>query len=208
MPIFNKFSISTILILLSVIFTIIWYINPEFISEWSINNFYLNKWDFFHWLIQFFTGTFIHWWIMHIFMNTIFIYYFWNILEIILWKTKYIIFFVLFIIFNWIVLSYLQPNAYTIWISWFAMTIITYYTLELKSLKNPDYKWWITAIIINLGIWFYPWISLYWHLNWVIFWMIFYYLTNDFFKRQMIWLFKYLKIDKNSNLEWLTIKKD
>ena len=204
----KKFSISNIFIIISIIFTIIWYFNDSFIFEWSINNFYLEKWNYLHFIIQFFTGNFIHAWIMHIFMNAVFIYYFWNILEIMLWKTKFLIFFISFAIFNWIILSYLQPNAYTIWISWFAMAIITYYTLELKALKNPDYKWWITAIIINLAVWFHPWISFYWHLNWVIFWIIFYYLTNDFFKRQMIWLFNFITFSKKESIWTFSVKKD
>jgi len=198
MPIFNKATFSNILILISVIFTIIWYIFPIFVSEWSINNIYLNSANYSHFILQFFTGTFLHWGLLHFLMNAIFIYYFWNILEIIMWRNKFILFFILSVIFNWILLSYFSPNSYTIWISGFALAIITYYTLELKSLKNPEYKWWITAIIINIWIWFYPWISLYWHLFWVVFWIIFFYLTKDFTKKQLIWLFKYFTKQKST----------
>ena len=195
---FKKATFSNILILISIIFTIVWYLNPEFTSEWSVNNFYLYEENYFHWIVQFFSWTFIHWWIMHLVMNAIFVYYFWNILEIIIWKKKYIIFFILSVIFNWVLLSYFQPYSSTIWISWFALAIITYYTLQLKSLNNIEYKWWITAIIINIAIWFLPWISLYWHLFWVIFWIIFFYLTNDFTKKQLVWLFKYFKSNQST----------
>jgi len=205
----DKLTISNTLIIISIIFTIIWYFLPEFIYEWSINNDYLNSKKYFHFIVQFFTGTFLHSWILHLLMNSVFIYYFWNILEIIMWKKNFIVFFILSVIFNWILLSYLEWNSYTIWISWFVMAIITYYTLELKSLNNPEYKWWITAIIINIWVWFYPWVSLYWHLSWVIFWIIFYYLTNDFFKRQLIWLFKYFKTKNNKEiLSVINTKKD
>ena len=190
----KKFTISNLFILISIVFTAIWYLSSQFITEWWINNFYLKEWNYFHYILQIFSWTFIHGWILHLFMNSIFIYYFWNVVEIILWKTKYIIFFVLFVIFNWIILAYLN-NSNVIGISWFAMAILTYYTLELKKLNNPEYKWWITAIIINLAIWLYPWISMLWHFNWVIFWIIFYFLNNDFLKRQLIWLFKYPKIE-------------
>ncbi len=209
MPKFNKISFSNILILISLIFTIIWYLNLPFINEWSINNTYLNNWNYFHWLLQFITWTFLHGWAMHFLMNSIFVYYFGNILEIIIWKLKYISFFILFVIFNWLILSYVEPYTSTIWISWFALAILTYYTLKLKSINDPEYKWWITAIIINIWIWFYPWISMFWHLNWVIFWIIFFYLTNDFFKRQIVWLFKYLKSDNKIKNYWtLNTKKD
>ena len=208
MPIFNKLTFSNLLILLSVIFTIIWYYNQWFISEWSINNFYLEE-NISHYILQFFTGTFIHGWFMHFFMNSIFIYYFWNILEIIMWRNKFIIFFLTSVLFSWILLSYLNWNSYTIWISWFVLAIITYYTLELKKQNNSEYKWWITAILINIWIGFYPWISLYWHLFWVIFWIIFFYLNNDFFKRQLIWLFNYPKTSTSTeNFSPLNTKKD
>ena len=209
MPKFNKFTISNILILLSVIFTIAWYYSSGFISEWSVNNFYFLENNYFHWIVQFYTWTFIHWWLMHLLMNGIFVYYFWNILEIVMWKNKYIIFFILSVLFNWILLSYFQPYSSTIWISWFALAIITYYTLELKSQNNIEYKWWITAIVINIAIGFYPWVSLYWHLFWVIFWIIFFYLTNDFFKKQLIWLFKYFKTPQSTKgFSPLNTKKD
>jgi hypothetical protein len=208
MPLFNKLTFSNLLILLSAIFTIIWYYNQWFISEWSINNFYLEE-NISHYILQFFTGTFIHGWFMHFFMNSIFIYYFWNILEIIMWRNKFIIFFLTSVLFSWILLSYLNWNSYTIWISWFVLAIITYYTLELKKQNNPEYKWWITAILINIWIGFYPWISLYWHLSWVIFWIIFFYIINDFLKRQLIWLFNYPKTSTaTENFSPLNTKKD
>lgn len=209
MPIFNKLTFSNILIVISIIFTVIWYMFPEFILKWSINNYYLYLWNYFHWIIQFFTGTFLHWGLLHLLMNLIFIYYFWNILEIIMWRNKYILFFILSVIFNGVLLSYFASNSYTIWISGFALAIITYYTLELKALNNPEYKWWVTAIIINIWIWFYPWVSLYWHLFWAIFWIIFFYLNNDFMKKQLVWLFRYNKKDKRKSLSnVLNTKKD
>lgn len=140
-------------------------------------------------------------------MNSIFIYYFWNILEIIIWKKKYLIFFIITTISIWILLTTLTNDA-TIWISWFAMAVLSYFTLELKSKNNPEYKWWITAIIINIWIWFYPWISLYWHLFWAIIWVLFYYITNDFTKKQLVWLYKYVTKNKLNKLNSMNIKKD
>ncbi len=185
----NKHTFSNTLIVISIIFTYIWYLHPWFIEEWSINNNYLRSWEYIHFVIQFFTGTFLHWWIMHLLFNSIFIYYFWNLLEDILWKKKFIIFFVLAVIFNSILLSYFSPHSYTIWISGFVLAVITYYTLELKRLGDYEYRWWITAIVINLAIWFYPGVSFYGHMFWVVFWIIFFYFSNDFTKKQLVWMF-------------------
>lgn len=201
-------TFSNLLILISIIFTIIWYLNYDFIIEWSINRYYLESQKYSHYIIQLFSWTFIHWSIFHLLFNSIFIYYFWNILEIIIWKKKYIVFFITNTLFIWILLTNFTSDI-TIWISWFAMALLTYYTLELKNKNNLEYKWWITALVINLVIWLYPWISLYWHLFWAIYWVIYFYIINDFTKKQLVWLYKYKNLDKNMNsLNWVNIKKD
>lgn len=195
----NKITFSNSLIFISIIFTILWYIFPGFVFEWWINNYSLVEWNSIHWFIQFFSWTFLHWSTLHILMNSIFIYYFWNILELIIWKNKLIIFFILSVTFNWILLSQFAWMQNTIWISWFALSIVTYYTLHLKSLSNIEYKWWITVIVLSVLMGLYPWISFYWHLFWIIFWVIFYYISNDFRLKKLIWLFRYKKVVNNSD---------
>jgi len=188
----NKFSISNLLVLISIIITFISFKFPSILEFW-MNTFYLEQWDYFHYIIQYLLYSFIHWSYLHLFWNILFIYLFWNMVENIITSKKFIIFFIFVTIFNWIWLSIFNPHYNTIWISWFALAILVYYTLELKSLKNPEYKWWITAIIINIWIWFVPWVSLLWHLFWAIAWAIFYYINKDFFFRQKVWLITKIK---------------
>jgi len=183
---YTKSSISNILIVISVIATFLVSINPALYIFW-MNNSFLNQWIYYIYIIQFFTGSFIHAWFVHLFFNSIFIYFFWNIVELIIWRNKFIVFFVFVTIFNWVLLSIFTVWN-TIWISWFCMALITYYTLELKSKNNPEYKWWITAILLNIWIWFIPSISLLWHLFWTIAWVIFYLLNKQYLKRKMVWL--------------------
>jgi membrane associated rhomboid family serine protease len=157
-----------------------------------MNIWFLNIWDYYHYFLQYFTYSFIHWDLFHLLSNSFFIFIFWNMLENIILRKRFIIFFIFITIFNWILLSIFSEYN-VIWISWFALAILTYYTLELKSLKNPDYKWWITAIILSILIWLTPWISLLWHLFWAIWWAIFYYINKDFFFRKKVWLITNLK---------------
>jgi membrane associated rhomboid family serine protease len=178
-----KKSVSNIFILISVLFTVIVYIFPDF-YKFGMNDYFLNNWKYYIYFLQFFTSNFIHGWIFHLFFNWIFIYYFWNQVELILWAKKYVIFFIFNAIFVWIWLTMIEAGN-TVWISWFALAILSYYTLELKDKKIDEYKWWITAIIVNIAIWFYPWVSLFWHLFWVIAGIIFYYLNKNFIKRVM-----------------------
>jgi hypothetical protein len=181
-----KTTISNLLIIISAITTIIAVFIPN-LYIFGMNNNFLNQWLYHIYIIQFFTWTFLHWWFFHLLFNSIFIYYFWNMVEWMIWRKKFIIFFIFTVFFNWIAISLLS-NWNTIWISWFCMALLSYYTLELRSRNNPEYKWWITAIIINVWIWLMPWISLLWHLFWAISGIIYYILTKNFFREKYVWL--------------------
>jgi rhomboid protease GluP len=157
----------------------------------------LNEWNYLVYSIQLFTSIFIHGDIFHFLFNSIFIYIFWTSLELLIWRKKYIIFFVFIVLFNWVLLTFFAwENTNTIWISGFCMAIFSYYVLELKSRNDLEYKGWITAIIINILIWFFPWISLLWHLFWVIWGVIYYYYNKEFFRPKFVW-----KISKIKNSE-------
>ena len=181
----KELSISNILIWLSFFATILSIFNSNLFIFW-MNNYFLNRWEYHFYILQFFTSNFLHWWVMHLFFNSMFIYYFWNQIESIIWKKRYILFFLISIILTgiWLTIIWLhtQPTN-TIWISWFCMALITYYTIHLKNINHPDFRWWITAIIINLAIWLQPQISLFWHFFWVISGILFYYFDDRFLKK-------------------------
>jgi membrane associated rhomboid family serine protease len=182
----NNITFSNLLIVFSFIITILAFSYNNLYSFW-INNHYFDIWLYHIYIIQFFTGNFLHGNIMHIFFNSMFLYFFGNIVEWLIWRKKMILFFIFCSIFIWVILTNIT-NINTIGISWFCMAIISFYTLELKSKNNPEYKWWITAIIINIGIGFLPWISLYGHLLGAIAWVLFYLFIKDFFIQKYIWL--------------------
>ncbi len=179
-------TFSNLLILISLIFTILALLYPA-IYVFGINNEFLKQWLYHIYIIQFFTWTFLHGGIFHFLANSVFIYVFWNMVEWFLWKKKMIIFFIFVVFFNWLLLSYFS-SWNTVWISWFCIALIAYYTLELKNKNNPEYKWWITALIISVWIWFIPWISLLGHLFWWIAGIIFYYINKEYLKKQFIWV--------------------
>jgi membrane associated rhomboid family serine protease len=172
----NTLSISNILILISIFFTALTFIYPN-IYIFGMNDIFYSQWNYFFWFFQMFSSQFLHGSILHLFMNSIFIYYFWNILEIIIGQKKMVLFFVLNSIFLWIFLTYMQAWN-TVWISWFALAVLSYYTLQLYWVKNPEYTGWITAIVLNIVIGFAPWISLLGHLWGMIFWAMFWIITH------------------------------
>lgn len=168
-------SISNALIIISTIFTLFSLQNPELLTMFGMNHLFLFQWDYLNLLIQFCLYSFIHWGFFHLFFNSLFLYFFWNQLEYLIWKKWYIIFFIFTTFFNGIALLVLEEvGSVTFGISWFALAIISFYTLLLYEVKNPEYKWGITALVINILVWFSPQVSLVWHLFGAISWGIFY----------------------------------
>lgn len=186
----NNIPFSFKLIFISLIFTLWAYIKPDLYMFW-LNHSFIDNWNYLVYSIQLFTSVFLHGDLIHFLFNSIFIYIFWTSLELLIWKKKFIIFFIFIVLFNGILLTYFTNSSVNIiWMSWFCLAILSYYVLELKSRNNNEYKWWITAIIINLLFWFMPWISLLWHLFWVIWGVIYYYYNKDFFKPKFVWKIK------------------
>lgn len=179
-----KNTISNQLIIISLIFTILVIILPELRVFW-MNNFFLNSGEYYYYFLQFFTYQFIHWGFFHFLFNSVFLYYFWNLVEIIIWRKKYIYFFLFNTFFVWLGIIYFS-SWNTVWISGFCLALLTYYTLELKSKKHPDWTGWVTAIILNLLMWLSPWISLVGHLFWIIAWIIFYFINKEFLRKLMM----------------------
>lgn len=173
----NKITVSNGLVLISLFFTILTFVPFLWIYQFGMNDIFFDQGKYFMWIIQFFTSQFLHGGIMHLAMNAIFILYFGNVLEWIIGAQKYLVFFILNAIFLWITITLLS-DANTVWISGFAMAVITHYTLYLWSRGNPEYTGWVTAIVINIAIGLAPWISFLWHFWWMLFWAIFWFFTQ------------------------------
>ena len=173
----EKFTVSNTLILSSIFFTALTYIPGLNIYQFGMNDSFFSQGNYFMWCIQFFTSNFLHGGVMHLAMNAIFIVYFWNIVEDIMWTWKYLLFFILNAVFVWVGITFLS-DANTVGISGFVMAIITYYTLHLYSLKNPEYSGWVTAIVINVAIGLSPWISFLGHAWGMIFWWLYWFLIH------------------------------
>lgn len=168
----NKWTVSNTLMLLAVFFTAISFVYRD-ILIFGMNDYFLAQGNYLYWILQMFSSQLLHGSILHLVSNAIFILYFWNVLEGILWRERYLLFFVLSALFIWVVLTLLS-SANTIWISWFALAVLTYYTLILWEKWNPEYTGWITAIVINIAIGLSPGISFLWHFSGMVFWILFF----------------------------------
>ncbi len=181
----NNYSVSNILIVLSIFATLAVTINHQ-LYTYGMNTFFLDRWIYYIYAIQFFSSQFLHGWMLHLFGNIIFIGYFWNTLEWLIWSKKFLIFFIFTTIINGLAITYFSEYN-TVWISWFALALLTYYALEMRSRAEfQESKWALVAIVINIAIWFAPGISLVWHASWAIAGILYYYMNKNFFRPKFI----------------------
>jgi membrane associated rhomboid family serine protease len=162
---------SNILIAISFFATIISFWFQNFAIFWMHGEFLANHQ---YWLvvIQFIAYQFLHWGFLHFFSNSIFLYLFWNIVERQMWLTKFNLFFLGNTLFVWVALLFLSQWP-TIWISGFAMAILSYYMLELRRIWHPDYKSAMLMLFINIAIGFTGNISFVGHLAGALWWGLF-----------------------------------
>lgn len=174
-----KWKITKTLVLLSIIITSISFIYDDILVFWMSKIFFW--YNSFYVIIQFFLYSFLHWDLLHLLFNMVFLYYFGQWVEYFLWWKKYLLFFIFSTIFNWIcLLAFSSWN--TIWISGFWLALMAFYTAHLYDIKNPEYKWWFTAIWLNIFIWLSSGISFVWHLSGAIWGYLFYQLHKKLWK--------------------------
>ncbi|MDD3303047.1 MAG: rhomboid family intramembrane serine protease, partial [Candidatus Gracilibacteria bacterium] len=115
-------TISNSLIIVSFLFTVFAFINPN-LYNFGITNYFLNENNSFIFLLQILLYQFIHGGFFHFFFNSLFVYIFGNQLEVYIGKIKYLLFFIfntLFVAFFLMMLS----DGVTIGISGFCMALL------------------------------------------------------------------------------------
>ena len=167
----TKLTVSNILIAISAVFTLFAFANSNLYIFWMNDGFFqAGKYNI--WIAQMFSSQFLHGSIMHIVANSFFILYFWNVLEKRIGAQRMLVFFITCSMFLGILITFLS-GANTVWISGFALAVLTYYTLLLRQQWNPEYMWWVTAIVLNILIGLSPGISFLWHFWGMVYGFIF-----------------------------------
>lgn len=95
----TKLSVSNTLIILSCIATIWAMIDPS-IYQYGMNRTFYDQGQYGIWIAQMFTSEFLHGGMLHLLMNSVFIYYFGNILEKIIGHKMMLVFFLTYCIFQ------------------------------------------------------------------------------------------------------------
>lgn len=168
-----------LLIGVSVMVTLLAWQNKSLL-QYGMNREFLPKNDFTSFWKQVALFQFIHGDILHIVMNSYFLYSAGPIVEDILWSGRYIVFFITSTLFSVALLYYFAPKYNTIGISGFCMSILSYLWILLYTSGSSGTGEIGQLLIINIVIGFFPGISLVGHLAGAIWGILFWLLTKNF----------------------------
>ena len=173
-------SFSHLLILVSVVVSIIGFTFPDFQRLFWLSGYSLYSGAYINAIVQIILFQFLHGNILHLLMNSYFLYTAGPEVEVRMSPNRYIWFFVTSTIFVAIALFILQPGALTIGISGFCMALLSYLWIDLYTTRHPMASQILIMLIVNIGIWLVPGISLIWHLFGAIWWLIWWTIRKKF----------------------------
>lgn len=154
---------SHLLILISAIISFIGFIFPTFQGIYGFHVFHILGWDIFSVVTQVTLFQFIHANIIHLFMNSYFLYTAGPLVESRMSRDRFTAFFICTTLFIALALYFLAPLALTIGISGFCMALLSYLWIDLYTQRHPMTSQIFIMLIINIGIGLVPGISLVGH---------------------------------------------
>jgi membrane associated rhomboid family serine protease len=110
-------------------------------------------------------------------MNTVFLYIYGNLIEMLLWKKLYLLFFVLSTVIVTATIT-IFSSAPTIGLSGFTVALLAFLFMGLRSTNHPEAKAAWLFLIINILAWLYQHVSFSWHFGWAIAGVVFYILLQ------------------------------
>jgi len=157
-------------------------INPAFIFVaiivwiflvWTVvdlDNFILFKWELFR-PYQLITSSFLHLNFQHLVSNAIWLLVISRFTE----DEDIFNFSIMWLVFAlwWSVFSFVFEKNPVLWASWVVLWFLSYYFMLYR--EKYDMSWLYVVLILNIGIWFLPWISLWAHVWGAVFWILYYY---------------------------------
>jgi membrane associated rhomboid family serine protease len=171
--------ITYLLIIISIVVTIYARSNTTLV-RYGMNRDFLARHDFGSFWKQVAMFQFLHGDILHIVMNSYFLYSAGPFVEQILWSGRYIVFFITSTLFSVAMLYYFAPRQNTIGISGFCMAILSYLWILLATTGGSWANDIGILLLINIAIGFLPGISLVGHVAGAIWGVLFWFITRNF----------------------------
>lgn len=181
-PFYPQKSFSHLLIVFCVIIASAGFLMPTLVNSFGMNRFHLMVGDYGSLGIQILLFQFLHGSILHLFMNSYFLYSAWPEVEARMSRDRYTWFFVTSTIFVAIALLIFQPLTNTIGISGFCMALLSYLWIDLYTTRHPMASQILVMLAINIGVWLVPGISLVGHLFGAIWGLIWWAIFRDWRK--------------------------
>lgn len=181
-PFFPQKSFSHLLIVFCVIIAFAGFMMPWLISHFGMNNYALVNKDYLTLFVQVLLFQFLHGSLLHLFLNSYFLYSAGPEVEARMSRDRFTWFFITATIFVAGALLMFQPYANTIGISGFAMALLAYLWIDLYTTRHPMASQILIMLIINIGIGLVPGISLIWHLFGAIWGLVWWAIFRDWRK--------------------------
>ena len=170
--------ISYGLIWLSCIISIIVWKNRS-LFRYGFHPEFFARGEYVEWMKQLFLFQFIHGDILHLVLNSYFLYQAGPILEHILFEPLFLVFFFLSTVISAIALYMFAPKSNTVGISGFCMAILSYLWLHLTAMDASWASQIGTLLVINILLGLAPGISLVGHISGAIAGVIFWFMTSS-----------------------------
>lgn len=179
-PFYPLHYFSHALILISVVISIAGFFFPDLKHLFGLHQISLG-WD--GWIIvlwQLVLYQFLHGDILHILMNSIFLYQAWPEIENRMSPTRFRVFFLLNTLFVAGALWFLAPSySITIGISGFCMALLAYLWIDLHTTRHPMANQILVMLVINILLGFTGNISLIGHASGAVFGVLWWYLLRS-----------------------------
>jgi membrane associated rhomboid family serine protease len=151
---YSSLPLSYILIGISVIIAICGFVIPGFQDRFGMNQFSLMDGKYIQFIVQIILFQFLHGDILHLLMNSYFLYTAGPMVESRMSRDRFLWFFAATTIFLTICLSLFSPNATTIGISGFCMALLSYLWIDLYTAKHPMANQILIMLVLNIGLGF------------------------------------------------------
>lgn len=148
-----KHSLSHLLILISVGISLIGFAVPQVINMYGFHSLFALQGDYLSFFVQLILFQFLHGNMLHLFLNSYFLYVAGPEIESRMTKDRFIAFFIGSTLFTATSLHIFASDALTIGISGFCMALLSYLWIDLRTTHHPMATQIGVMLFINILLW-------------------------------------------------------
>lgn len=178
LPFYPKRYISHFFIVIAVGVSLFWFLFPEFVLRFWLHRVPLIPASIDNIFFQIIFFQFLHGGLLHLFLNSYFLYQAWPEIEARMRRNTFIHFFLFWSIFVALSLWLFSPYSITVGISGFCMAFLSYLYMDLSRIRHPHANQILFMLIANVLLWLYGNISFVGHASGAIWGFLWWYKRN------------------------------